>query len=182
MASYPIEILGLYIAPEHRVFGKNNEDVGGEDLVSKEEVKLVSDTGIEGDRFFKLRPDYNGHVTFFSQEVWDEVVNELDLPDSMGPELIRRNIIVSGVDLKSLYGAAFEINGIQFVGTVHCSPCPAMNRAIDPAATKALRGRGGLRAQVKSNGSLQKESAVLIADVLFDQENAGTQPILPRLP
>ena len=70
MASYPIEILGLYIAPEHRVFGKNNEDVGGEDLLSKEEVKLVSDTGIEGDRFFKLRPDYNGHVTFFSQEVW----------------------------------------------------------------------------------------------------------------
>lgn len=182
MASYSINILGLYIAPEHRVFGKDNEDVGGKDLVAKDEVNLIADSGIEGDRFCRHRPDYNGHVTFFSQEVWDEVTKELDLPDSMGPELTRRNIIVSEVDLKTLYGVAFEINGIQFTGTVHCSPCPAMNRAIGPGATAALRGRGGLRAQIKSSGELKIGPVQLLTDVSFAPGNAGSQPTQIKLP
>ena len=179
---YPIEIVGIFIAPEHRVFGQDKEDVSGEDLLSKEEVNLVADTGIEGDRFFRHRPDYNGHVTFFSQEVWDEVKQELNLPDSLGPELTRRNVIVSGVDLKALYGASFEINGIQFVGTVHCAPCPAMNRAIGAGATAALRGRGGLRAQLKSDGALKIGLAELTTEVYFDAGDAATQPKQIKLP
>ena len=182
MPNYPIEIHGLFIAPEHKVFGKDQEDLSGHDLISRSEVNLIANAGIEGDRFCKLRPDYNGHVTFFSQEVWEEVKQELGIEDTIGPELTRRNIIVSGVDLKALYGAGFEINGIQFQGTIHCSPCPAMNRAIGSGATAALRGRGGLRAQVKSNGTLKTGSAELVTDVSFDVGNAGTQPPKTKLP
>ncbi len=182
MTKYPIEIHGLFIAPEHKVFGKDEEDLSGNDLLSKPEVNLIANAGIEGDRFCKPRPDYNGHVTFFSQEVWNEVRKELGFPDVLGPELTRRNIIVSGVDLKALYGANFEINGIPFAGTVHCSPCPAMNRAIGPGATAALRGRGGLRAQVRSDGVLKIGQAALTTDVFFDVVDAGLQPPQAKLP
>ena len=182
MKRYPIEIHGLFIAPEHRVFGKKDQDLQGTDLISKSEVQLVADTGIEGDRFFRHRPDYNGHVTFFSQEVWEEVVHVLGLSEPLGPELTRRNIILSGVDLKALYGSPFQINGIQFLGTVHCSPCPAMNQAIGEGATAALRGRGGLRAQIKSSGTLTIGKSVLSSEVSFDPAEAGTQPAQAKLP
>ena len=150
MSVYPIEIHSLHIAPKHRVFGRGQEDVSGGDLLSMESVKVVADTGIEGDRFCRYRPEYNGHVTFFSREVWDDISRILDIFPERGPELTRRNVIVSGVDLKALYGVEFSLQDIQFFGTGHCSPCPAMNRAIGEGATKALRGRGGLRSQVKS--------------------------------
>jgi MOSC domain-containing protein YiiM len=179
---YHIKIHGLYIAPEHKVFGKGAEDLSGRDLLSKSKIKLIADSGIEGDRFCRLRPDYNGHVTFFSREVWDEVSNILYLPETMGPEITRRNIIVSGVDLKLLYGAPFTIQNIQFLGTIHCAPCPAMNRAISAEATTALRSRGGLRAQVKTSGVLNIGPADLITDVLFDPQNASTQIPLTKLP
>lgn len=182
MNQYLIKIHGIYIAAEHRVFGRSEENLNGEDLLSKEEVNLIADSGIEGDRFCKLRPDYNAHVTFFSQEVWDEVKMDLDLPETMGPELTRRNIIISGVDLKSLYGTDFEIGSIQFRGTIHCSPCPAMNWAIGPGATAALRARGGLRAQVKTNGVLKTGPGVLASNVVMDPGEAASQPPLPNLP
>jgi len=182
MPEYTIEIHSLHIAPEHRVFGRRREDLSGSDLLAMERVKVVANSGIEGDRFFRYRPDYNGHVTFFSREVWDDVSKILDIPDSMGPELTRRNVIVSGVDLKALYGVGFALQDIRFFGTGHCSPCPAMNRAIGESAFKALRGRGGLRAQVKSSGLLKVGRCELITEAIFDTSKAGEQPRSLKLP
>ncbi|QXD25562.1 molybdenum cofactor biosysynthesis protein [Opitutia bacterium ISCC 51] len=187
MSRYPIEIHGLVIAPEHRVFGASGRDVSGRDvsgadLISRTSVNVIAGSGIEGDRFCRHRPDYNGHVTFFSQEVWDEVRDILGLSEAMGPELTRRNVIVSGVDLKALYGVPFEIDGIRFLGTIHCAPCPAMNRVFGDGATRALRGRGGLRAQVKTDGTLSVGPADLVTNASFDPESASAQPIPPKLP
>lgn len=182
MRHYPIWIHQLSIAPEHQVFGKKDRDLSGQDLVSKEQVQFVADSGILGDRFFALRPEYNGHVTFFSLEVWDAIKTELNLPETVGPERTRRNIIVSGVDLKSLYGQRFSINGIHFLGTGHCAPCLAMNQTFGPAAREALRSRGGLRAQVKSNGFLSLGETELITETYFDPRNAVSQDRLPELP
>lgn len=182
MPVYPIEIHCLNIAPEHRVFGKSQGDLRGSDLLSMESVNVVADAGIEGDRFCRHRPDDNGHDTFFSREVWEDVARMLGLPPEMGPELTRRNVIVSGVDLKALYGVEFVIQDIQFFGTVHCSPCPAMNRAIGEGATKALRGRGVLRAQVKTSGILKFGKCNLSTDATFDSSKAGEQPRSLKLP
>lgn len=182
MPIYPIEIHSLHIAPEHRVFGRGQEDLSGADLRSMESVKVVADSGIAGDRFCRYRPGYNGHVTFFSREVWDDVSRILDISPARGPELTRRNIIVSGVDLKALYGVEFSLQDIQFFGTRHCSPCPAMNRAIGEGATKALRGRGGLRAQVKSSGTLKVGQYNLSTEAIFDFRKAGEQPASLKLP
>ncbi len=179
---YPIEIHGIYIAPRHRVFGRGEEDLSGEDLESKVTAKLIANAGIEGDRFCRPRPEYNGHVTFFSKEVWDDVSETLDLPDAMGSEIVRRNIVISGVDLKALYGVSFMIQNIQFMGTVHCAPCLAMNRALGARAREAMRSRGGLRAQVKTSGILKTGSSDLWTEVAFDPENAASQAPLPRIP
>ena len=138
MPVYPIEIHSLYIASNHRVFGGGQKDLSGSDLLPMDSVNVVADSGIEGDRFFRYRPDYNGHVTFFSREVWEDVVQILSLPLEMGPELTRRNVIVSGVDLKALYGVEFLVQDIQFFGTgplllcVHVEPEYPQNAYAGP--------------------------------------------------
>ena len=182
MNRYPVEIHGIYIAPDHKVFGKGEEDLSGQDIESKTTAKLIADSGIEGDRFCRPRPDYNGHITFFSQEVWDDVSKTLDLPQNIGPEITRRNIIISGVDLKALYNVSFEIQNIQFFGTVHCAPCLAMNRALGPGARAAMRSRGGLRAQINSSGILNHGSCELLTEAHQDPQNAHTQIPQPNIP
>lgn len=182
MHRYPITIHGIFIAPKHKVFGRGEEQLSGDDLESLSHANLIADAGIEGDRFCRLRPDYNGHVTFFSLEAWDAVVRELNLPLSMGPERTRRNVMISGVDLKALYGSAFLIQDIQFFGTGHCAPCPAMNRAIGPGATEVLRSRGGLRAQVKSNGTLRTGISELRTRVSLDPSQAAMKVPQLKLP
>jgi len=182
MNSYSIEIHGIFTAPEHKIFGKKTEDLSGGDLISKTSANLIADCGIEGDRFCRSRPNYNGHITFFSQEAWNEISEILNLPKSIRPEITRRNIIVSGVDLKALYQTSFAIQNIQFMGATHCAPCIAMNKALGPGAREAMRGRGGLRAQIKSNGNLCTGSAELLTDTHFDPRNASKQPPLAKIP
>jgi MOSC domain-containing protein YiiM len=71
------------------------------------------------------------------------------------PVLSRRNVIVEAVDLNSLVGAVFEIQGIHFRGTAECSPCYWMDRVFGPGAEQFLKNRGGLRAQILTTGILR---------------------------
>ena len=182
MPLYPIQILSIHIAPDHKIFGKTDEDLSGADLISLSKAQFIADSGIEGDRFCRHRPKYNGHVTFFSAEVWEAITESFELNQSIGPEILRRNILVSGVDLKALYGQAFSIQGIQFLGTVHCAPCTAMNRALGDGARAALRDRGGLRAQVKSGGRLRLGKSDLATNASMIPNHAATRPDQPSLP
>jgi MOSC domain-containing protein YiiM len=72
-----------------------------------------------------------------------------------GPGAARRNVVTSGVDLNSLIGRRFELQGVVFEGIWECSPCYWMDSAIGPGAEQALRGSGGLRARILTDGTLR---------------------------
>ena len=74
------------------------------------------------------------------------------------PNVLRRNVITTGVDLNSLIGEEFALQGIHFVGVEECRPCYWMDQALAPGAEAALRGRGGLRARILSDGPLRVET------------------------
>jgi len=71
------------------------------------------------------------------------------------PGVTRRNVISVGVDLNSLIGEEFEVQGVRFAGVCECSPCYWMDLAIAPGAEMLLKGRGGLRARILSDGVLR---------------------------
>ena len=50
----------------------------------------------------------------------------------------------------------FELQGINFLGTQEAAPCYWMNGAIAEGAEEAMKGRGGLRAKILTNGRLKK--------------------------
>lgn len=124
-------------------------------MVELPEATLVAGQGIEGDRFYGYKQDYNGQVTFFSFEVYEEMCQLF--PDVRhGPEVFRRNVIVSGVNLEQWIGQEFEIQGIRFFGASDCAPCYWMDQAFAPGAEAALQGRGGLRARILEGGVLRR--------------------------
>lgn len=114
--------------------------------------------GLVGDRFFDFKENYKGQATFFAEEVFADVCQTLGVSDKL-PGVTRRNIITAGVDLNTLVGKEFEIQGIRFVGMGECSPCLWMNQAIGPGAMAALHGRGGLRARILTGGTLRVDAA-----------------------
>jgi MOSC domain-containing protein YiiM len=72
-------------------------------------------------------------------------------------------VITRGVDLNDLIEQEFEAQGVRFLGIEECRPCYWMDRAFAPGAQEFLKGHGGLRAKILSDGSLRSTARVLTA-------------------
>jgi len=130
---------------------------GAEPMVEVDEIECVAGNGIRGDRFFDFKPDYKGQITFFSQEIYEKLCEKFDVNDK-GTESFRRNVIVSDVNLNELIDETFEIQGVTFLGTQECAPCYWMEQAFHKGAELELKGNGGLRAKILSDGILKIDS------------------------
>jgi MOSC domain-containing protein YiiM len=150
-----IEIAHLFISPGHNFFGRHGKPAGAHRIIPVEQIECVAGEGIEGDRFFGFKQNYKGQITFFDMPVFEALQRELNLPDAH-PAQTRRNVFTRNLDLNSLVGVEFEIQGIRFLGTEECRPCYWMNSALGPGAEEWLKGRGGLRAAILSSGTLRR--------------------------
>jgi MOSC domain-containing protein YiiM len=143
----------IFTSPGHNYYGHHDQPPDDFPLVAATSIECIAGHGIRGDRFFDYRDDYKGQITLFSQEVFDELAHAFGLTNK-SPGVLRRNVIVSGVELKDLIGSDFELQGVQFRGTAHCAPCYWMDTAVAPGAEKFLAGRGGLRARILTDGRI----------------------------
>jgi MOSC domain-containing protein YiiM len=144
----------FYISAGHNYFGHHGKPAGTHPAVAVEELECVAGRGLRGDRFFDYKDDYKGQITFFSREVFDALRAHVGGSD-LSPAVLRRNVIVSGVDLETLFDAEFEVQGVRFAGAGECRPCYWMDQAVGPGAEEFLQGRGGLRARILSSGTLR---------------------------
>jgi len=151
-----IHVQHIYISPGHNYFGHYGKPAGENEIIEKDEIECVAGKGIMGDRFFDYKKDYKGQITFFSMEVFAGLCESLNLQDA-APAATRRNVMTSGVDLNSLIGQEFEIQGIQFEGVCECSPCFWMDQAFAAGAEEFLKGQGGLRAKILTDGTLRAD-------------------------
>jgi len=151
-----MKICQLFLSPGHNFFGHHEQPPGEHPLIEKQDLSCFAGRGIEGDRFFDYKDNYKGQITFFSSEVFAEVCGALGVRGK-SPGVARRNVVTAGVDLNSLVGAEFEVQGIRFAGVAECSPCYWMDLAIAPGAEMLLKGRGGLMARILTDGTLRVE-------------------------
>lgn len=115
-------------------------------------LECVAGRGVRCDRFFDHRPDFKGQITFFAAEVHEVVCATFGIrPD---PSVYRRNVLTRGVDLGEWIGRRFEVQGIGFEGIEECRPCYWMDQVVAAGAEEFLRGRGGLRARILTDGPL----------------------------
>jgi MOSC domain-containing protein YiiM len=151
-----IIIRHLYISSGHNFFGHHGRDAGENAIHEVGEIECVAGRGVRSDRFFDYKENYKGQITFLSWEVFEAVCQALDA-GTKSPGVTRRNVITEGVDLNSLVGKTFTLQGVEFEGVCECKPCYWMDGAIAPGAEQALQGRGGLCARILTDGTLHVE-------------------------
>ena len=122
-------------------------------------IECVAGRGICGDRYFDFKDNYKGQITFFSLDVFEELCVALNAHDA-SPAAARRNVITRGFDLNEFIGKEFEIQGVRFYGTEESAPCYWMDGAFAPGAKDFLKGRGGLRAKILSDGEVRSTALV----------------------
>ena len=159
-SSSDVQIEQIFISSEHNFVGHYGQRPGTSPLIEREWIKCVAGKGLLGDRYFNHREDYKGQITFFSAEVLERLCAYFGIREKPAG-VLRRNVIVSGIDLLSLIGCDFEIQGVKFRGTQHCAPCEWMDVAIAPGAKEFLKENAGLRAKILTGGELHLGDAQL---------------------
>jgi len=146
----------IFVSDGHNFFGRHGQAPATHAIREVVSVACVAGRGLQGDRFFDHPKNDKGQVTLFSMEVFEALRVALDRPYAEASAL-RRNLLVSGVDLNDLIGTEFELQGIRLFGVEECSPCYWMNTAIGPGAEDWLRGRGGMRCRILTSGWLSTQ-------------------------
>nr|WP_055662659.1 MOSC domain-containing protein [Jannaschia seosinensis] len=77
------------------------------------------------------------------------------------PERLRRNLVVSGINLASLRGRDVRIGTAVLHLTGPCPPCSRMEEELGPGGYQAVRHHGGWYAQVVTPGAVAVGDAVL---------------------
>jgi MOSC domain-containing protein YiiM len=133
--------------------------VRGQPLLAVPEVRAVAGRGLEGDRYFLGRgslsrwPGPGRHVTLIEHEALEAVRREHGL--DLGGGLSRRNIVTVGVALGDRQGQRFRIGTALFRAVLACQPCGYLERKTQAGVLAALKGRGGLRAEVLQDGVIR---------------------------
>lgn len=146
----------IFISPGHNFFGHHGQAAGRHPIEEFEAVECVAGEGLRGDRFFGYKRDYKGQITLFEWEVF-LALRAQHGDGNTSPARLRRNLIVAGADLTALIGVEFELQGVRLAGTEECRPCYWMDQAIGAGAEAWLRGRGGLRCRILTDGWLRRE-------------------------
>ena len=155
-----MEILHLYISSGHNYFGHYGRPADDHPTIEVESIECVTGHGIRGDRFFDYRDEYKGQITFFADEVYRAICARFGVYDK-APSVFRRNAVTRGVDLNTLIGIEFDLQGLRFRGMEESRPCHWMEQAFAPGVKEFLRGNGGLRAQILSDGELRVTAPAL---------------------
>jgi MOSC domain-containing protein YiiM len=128
------------------------------------------EAGLIGDRYGG-RSGGKRQVTLISQEALAAVAAFLGRPEAIAPELVRRNLVVAGMNLLALKGRFIGLGfaedpDVVLEVTGECHPCSRMEELLGPGGYNALRGHGGLTARVVRGGPAVLESPVRRLDGL----------------
>lgn len=149
-----MNIKAIYISAGHDFVGRHGKGRLDHGIEKLDTVECLAGAGLVGDRYFDHKDDYKGQITFFDWAIYERIRDEFDCPD-LDPASFRRNVLTEGVDLNTLIGQRFTLQGVEFEGSEECRPCYWMDEAVTPGVYEALKGFGGLRARILTSGTLQ---------------------------
>ena len=127
--------------------------------VAVAKARAVPGKGLEGDRYFNREGTYsNRHgpdreITLIEIETIEALERDYSL--KLDPGDARRNIVTRGMALNHLVGRDFTIGEVTLRGIRLCEPCNHLASLTDDKVKPGLVHRGGLRAQILSEGVIR---------------------------
>jgi len=121
-------------------------------MLAVECAELDPTEGLIGDHY-SSRTGGVRHVTLIQAEHLAAIASHLGR-EAVGPELLRRNIVVAGLNLAALKGRRFKLGSAVLEATGKCHPCSRMEEILGPGGYNAVRGHGGITARVVAGGSV----------------------------
>jgi MOSC domain-containing protein YiiM len=177
---YEVQVVHLLASPLHRYEGRPGDGPrtlpSGAPEEARERVEVRAHLGIRGDRHFGHAAHRTASVTVMAVESVEHVERALGLAAPLDPYATRRNILLRGVDVDLLKKARFSLDtgqgAVEFQGHRPANPCAWMDVMLAPGAHQALRGRGGVRCEPLSTGTLAVGAAVLRSSVALEPNGA----------
>lgn len=133
----------------------------GQPMIERQEAHMVAGKGMEGDRYFLGTghfsrfhgPDYE--ITLIESETIEALKREDTELVTLQAGDARRNIVTLGVPLNHLVQRTFRIGNVVLRGQRLCEPCLHVTQSTHPNMLSGLLHRGGLRAQILTDGLIR---------------------------
>lgn len=121
-------------------------------MISLDAVAVSSASGLAGDRYHGRTGQR--HVTLLQAEHL-AVIASCSAREVVKPEDLRRNLIVSGINLLALKNKVITVGDVQLEVTGLCHPCSRMEETLGAGGYNAMRGHGGVTARVLTDGAIR---------------------------
>lgn len=117
----------------------------------------VSAKGLDGDHY--AGSSGSRSVTLIQAEHIEAIASFLQVK-TIDPAELRRNIVVSGINLLALKDREFKIGSAVLKMSGLCHPCSRMEENLGEGGYNALRGHGGINARVITPGEIKLKDSV----------------------
>ena len=138
------------------------------EVVEVGSVQAIAGSGLEGDHRFENTLGSGRQVTLMSEEYVGQIAHFLSLggeavvANAALARLLRRNLVIKGMNLEALRYQQFSIGDAIFEAGALCHPCVRMERALGVGAIAAIMGHGGLCLKVVQSGEIKVGDAVVL--------------------
>ena len=121
-------------------------------MIKLDSVDAIAGKGLTGDRYASK----NGkrQVTLIQGEHLLAIASLLGR-ESVEPDLLRRNLVVTGINLLALKDKQFQVGSALLEYTGLCHPCSAMETNFGAGGYNAVRGHGGITARILESGEIK---------------------------
>jgi len=131
---------GIYISAER---GELPEPV--------ESVRALAGRALDRTRyFFETDARAGAALTLIAAEAVEAMEREHGI--SIEPRESRRNVVTRGIDVNELVGKRFRVGDVECRGVQLCEPCTTLEAMTTQGVIKGLAHRGGLNADILSDG------------------------------
>jgi MOSC domain-containing protein YiiM len=146
--SGPGVVESIHVAPE-----------AGAPAVAVDPARALAGRGLEGDRHVTGSGTFPSGLPGSALTLIEAEVCESFAP-TLGPDEHRRNVVTRGIDLNALVGHEFTIGEVRCRGARLCEPCTVVERYASRPVLRALVHRGGLRADILTDGVIRNGDRV----------------------
>lgn len=139
-------------------------------MIEVTQAQALEGLGLEGDRSALKANSSGRQVTLITLEDIQALASTLG-KNAIDPAILRRNIVVSGINLHAMRYQTIRIGEAILEVGAHCHPCSRMESVLGKGGFLAMYMRGGYCCKVLNTGAISIGDSVMRFELNTDSSN-----------